>query len=955
MSKIKFLPKKILQDLDLNQTYPKSHRHGNKAVISFFDDSKTFPFNESTTISLPTTAIDQQLNKLGGIGFRTDIEINGKLNQNAASYVLNLINNNNSQVEPFTEDNIPDSYFYEDGTKFLTSKIKDKETVKIKLPVPKNENFSGVGNKVEYLTLSPGISYDGITENAGWVKSEISLGSGDKNLNLKKAITDPLGNITNHNLTGSNSYNKFINEIHSQSFNRSKPDDNLTINLSDHINKPFIVEKISISFYGTPSSEWINSKTKLEYISGSYCLVGSTITAILAATNSGYYKTFFSGTISSISDTFVDQTELQIGESLNFESFPIGVDRWITPTQLLTSASLTKIVLEGPATFSNGAIQYKRSTSYNESITLEDGKIWSAKKIGRSNSGFNSGYSKFENEYTLPNSRIKSQMDDLSLLTVDYYHHIFNNYKSFESPCILQPKDNLVFTLSKFIKSQSDINNDSFIIGGNELEPIETDSGYEYQDLDQTNYITINLYGSYLKENKEIHDLFSQNIVTDCVHEIIGNDLITDTWECNPVNSLSGSIINNSKIQKSNFIGEFAELGINLNNYGVNELKWNRVNSYESNNTRILENKRLFELSSSSGIYDYQQGSILSSSFYELKNKLNYLQTYDNNEYYYDSLTPSLDDILKNQNKKIMNFKNSAPLSFYDGMLFISNDSVLTGLHSDVGVDSNFVLNNWQYKFPYDDEFSSCRRLFNENILNEKDNLSILKHNGNSSFYTNSTKRNLNTDLNLLICIVNDNDDLPILNVYSDFMVGKNRTSGVEGKFYSGLKYSDYKKVLFGTRGSNGLINKPLVKDNYNLPVYVSEQSTHYFSSEGLPYYPASNDYPRPQNLRMLICPIINGWKYGLYNGIETPTKMHWNMKRYGHFRDLLEQRHFTTFYYLSGKDSGVSNSAISVRFINPMTSTTIDPELTDSSNLNYDASSSRPYFDGQYLNRTYT
>jgi hypothetical protein len=81
---------------------------------------------------------------------------------------------------------------------------------------------------------------------------------------------------------------------------------------------------------------------------------------------------------------------------------------------------------------------------------------------------------------------------------------------------------------------------------------------------------------------------------------------------------------------------------------------------------------------------------------------------------------------------------------------------------------------------------------------------------------------------------------------------------------------------------------------------------------------------------------------------------MHWNMKHYGHFRDLLEQRPFTTFYYLKGKDSGVSNPAVTVDFVDPITLSIINPELTDSSNLNYDASSVRPFFDGESRNRTY-
>jgi hypothetical protein len=77
-------------------------------------------------------------------------------------------------------------------------------------------------------------------------------------------------------------------------------------------------------------------------------------------------------------------------------------------------------------------------------------------------------------------------------------------------------------------------------------------------------------------------------------------------------------------------------------------------------------------------------------------------------------------------------------------------------------------------------------------------------------------------------------------------------------------------------------------------------------------------------------------------------------MTHYGHLRDLIEQRPFTTFYYLKGKDSGVSTPAITINFVDPMTSNNIDPELTDSSNLNYDASSVRPFFDGEIKNRTY-
>lgn len=949
MSKIKFLPKKILESLNENQTYPSSLRHGKSAINSYFDDSKTIIFNNNENISLPSTANVNVVNKLNGFGFQTDININGKTNSEASLYVTNLINNEKKTVEPFTEDNIPDDFFYSEGTTFLTSKVKDKDIIKIKLPIPKNQYFSGDNNTIEILTLSPGLNYDEVSENAGWLKTEIILNSSDKNLNFKKAFTDPLGNIVNHNLTGENSYSSFINEITSQSLNRSNFSDNLKIKLSDYINKPFAVEKVNITFYGTPSTDWLNSKTKLNYSGSTYTMSGSAITAILTATNSGYYKTIFTGTIASSYD--VKDQEFQIISAEN-QVFPIGFNTWSTPTFEISNSSLNKITLKGNSSFSNGAVQFIKTSSYEKSVTLLDGNIYSTKKIGRSNSGFNSGFSKFSNEYNLPCDFKTSTFVEDGVITLlgGFYNHIFNNFQTHESPCVLKPTDSLIFTLSKYIGE----NEDSFIIGGNEIEPTESDFGYLYEGLDQTNYIYITLYGSYLNLNKEKHDLYNQNTITDSIHETIGDDIVVDEYNCYPVNTLSGSSTNNSKIEKSNnFLEEIKELGESFDNIVINDLKWNTINSYETNVNRILDNKKLFQTTVGSSNITWYQESILSSSFNELKNKLRYVQLYDNNEYYYDSLTPSFDDILKNQNKKIMNLKISGFESFglYDGIIFISNSTIINDLESDFFIPKKFILENWQFKFPYDDEFVDCKRLFNEKILLEKE-IAVF----NDDITTQNTQRNLNTDLNLLISIINNEDDYSgfenvSFKTYCDFLIGN--TGSSEFKFLSGLSYRDYKKVLFGSRGGTGLLNKPNYLNSYQFPLFVEPSGyTHFYNPN--PYYPVGDDNVI-KNLALIVAPKIDGWKYGLYNGIETQTKMQWNMNHYGHFRDLIEQRQYTTFYYLKGKNSGVSAPAINVFFIDPLTQTEIDPELTDSSNLNYDASSSKPYFDGEFKNRTYT
>lgn len=75
----------------------------------------------------------------------------------------------------------------------------------------------------------------------------------------------------------------------------------------------------------------------------------------------------------------------------------------------------------------------------------------------------------------------------------------------------------------------------------------------------------------------------------------------------------------------------------------------------------------------------------------------------------------------------------------------------------------------------------------------------------------------------------------------------------------------------------------------------------------------------------------------------------------------MLEQRLDTKFFLEDmtedGRNSGVKNSMgsgpINIRFINTSTGETTAPENTWASNLHFEASSSMPYFDGTFTNRT--
>jgi hypothetical protein len=105
--------------------------------------------------------------------------------------------------------------------------------------------------------------------------------------------------------------------------------------------------------------------------------------------------------------------------------------------------------------------------------------------------------------------------------------------------------------------------------------------------------------------------------------------------------------------------------------------------------------------------------------------------------------------------------------------------------------------------------------------------------------------------------------------------------------------------------------------------------------------------------------PIIRGWKYGVINGLSQFTKSYFRQKRYGQFRDMLEQRQYTKFYISSEKfpfednlDENVTEAAVSVKFVD-MDGNITNPANTSSQNLSLEATSSVPYFDGQIRNRT--
>lgn len=104
----------------------------------------------------------------------------------------------------------------------------------------------------------------------------------------------------------------------------------------------------------------------------------------------------------------------------------------------------------------------------------------------------------------------------------------------------------------------------------------------------------------------------------------------------------------------------------------------------------------------------------------------------------------------------------------------------------------------------------------------------------------------------------------------------------------------------------------------------------------------------------------IRGWRYGMLNGFKTNSTLMYRRDRYGHPRDMLEQRLDTKYYDELGLTPdgilngiiGVKKGPVQVSFYDAGGNQT-NPISTLSSNLSQEATSSFPYVDGVARNRS--
>jgi len=103
------------------------------------------------------------------------------------------------------------------------------------------------------------------------------------------------------------------------------------------------------------------------------------------------------------------------------------------------------------------------------------------------------------------------------------------------------------------------------------------------------------------------------------------------------------------------------------------------------------------------------------------------------------------------------------------------------------------------------------------------------------------------------------------------------------------------------------------------------------------------------------------GFSYGIQNIDPQFSSAVFRWNRYGQFRDMLEQRQDGKFYIMeiaaedegSEQSPGLQSAVIKVDFVKESSTETVIPGDTQCSNLSFECTSSVPYYDGMFRNRS--
>lgn len=478
--------------------------------------------------------------------------------------------------------------------------------------------------------------------------------------------------------------------------------------------------------------------------------------------------------------------------------------------------------------------------------------------------------------------------------------------KSVKSPYLVHPNDNLVIALAKSRPAIS-----SAYKGGGSNFNYDFYAKHDIKINTGTMYVT--LYGSYVRENAEVHNVSQRVNDSRCVYATaIGAEPILDQFDVESellfYESMFESYITGSLVTKSSDTSTGAsgktvtKLLTGSRGKVFSKLDWidNPTPFLKADGTNTLYSQ-YFDSS------QYYAGDVTKSRHVSVTERV------------YDSMLPGIEDVMSADGKILYRVNDIA---------YVALNSIQS-IPTVMSATSNFT---WSYAFPYESRYSALKR------------------------YTDIAKSFQTKYVLSFPNLVRSTTKL-----HSGITIFTSFNSGSRSNAPDGLEWSDVIMPLTAGSTVTAMSQNDSVRTFYGYAKSFSRcrvLSTTVVGYNGMPKFGAETDVVTSRHIA--VRPIIEGWKYGIFNGLPTYSSAVWRRNRFGQFRDMLEQRFDTKFFNESstntqvrslGNASSVLAGPVIVRFVDQAGKTTA-PENTWSSNLSFEATSSVPYFDGETRNR---
>ena len=424
----------------------------------------------------------------------------------------------------------------------------------------------------------------------------------------------------------------------------------------------------------------------------------------------------------------------------------------------------------------------------------------------------------------------------------------------------------------------------------------------------------LTLYGSYLRDDKPVHDIYKDQLNSDAIHEALpAGPWVLDRFESEP------QMMYSSSMREEHVTGTMVTRGAD------GSLVVTDVNDLGIGGVRAVSAR-------------VSDGTVGARWSFFRNNRI-----FDEQEQYYDSMQPNpLDVLFSDPNVKAF-LLNASNIVWVPLMLPGETLQLATGVPNTQSAFNQYSNRSFFMKFPFDQSYSNISRTkkINSSVLSGK-RVPVFTIIGADSVFLRESI------IDGAVTFVTGTNGSQISNFSKKgglYTHGEMNFSGL----IPALNYAFTSQDDTNPTRSNFLVADKRATDestgvNYWLSRFMGCFGDGYLRIPQLSNFGTTSFgglFSTFTNLR------YRGTKHGLVNPTPLFSSAVFSGTRYGQLRDMMEQRQYTRF---SLSNNTLTNSAVSVEFINrsaaPGTLNITSGSATNSSNISQFATSEHPYDD---------